>query len=131
MTRPVPPPPQAGLRRIVAATRNSGRAFGRLLRGEAAFRQEMALLAAAVPVAWWVAVDWRGYALLIGSLLVLILVEVLNTAVEAACDALTREFRPEIQLAKDCGSLAVAIAILLAAGVWLLALAERFGASIA
>lgn len=115
------------MRRLIAATLNSGRAFLRLIRGEAAFQQEVALFLVALPLGWWLADDWRGYALLLGSILVLILVEVLNTAVEAACNAVTREFRPEIQLAKDCGSLAVAIAVLLAAGVWLLALAERFG----
>lgn len=115
------------MRRLIAATLNSGRAFRRLIKGEAAFQQEMMLFAAAVPAGWWIAGDWRGYALLLGSILMLILVEVLNTAVEAACNAVTREFRPEIQLAKDCGSLAVAIAVLLAAGVWLLALLERFG----
>lgn len=114
------------MKRLIAAARNSGRAFGHLLRHEKAFQQELALFALALPVGWWLAGDWRGYALLLGSILVLILVEVLNTAVEGACNAVTREFRPEIQLAKDCGSLAVAIAIVLAAGVWLLAALERF-----
>jgi diacylglycerol kinase (ATP) len=113
------------MKRLLAAARNSARAFNRLIRSEAAFQQEMVLLALALPVGWWLAADWRGYALLIGSVLVLILVEVLNTAVEATCNVVTREFRPEIQLAKDCGSLAVGIAILLAAGVWLLALVDR------
>lgn len=113
--------------RLVAAARNSSRAFKALLRGEKAFQQEVALFALALPLGWWLASDWRGYALLLGSLLVLIMVEVLNTAIEAACNLVTREFRPEIQLAKDCGSLAVAIAIVIAGGVWLLALLERFG----
>jgi diacylglycerol kinase (ATP) len=51
---------------------------------------------------------------------------VLNTAVEAACNAFSREFNIEIQLAKDCGSLAVLLAIVLAAIVWLLALVDFF-----
>ena len=72
---------------------------------------------------------WRGYALLVGSLIVLMIVEVLNTAVEAACDALSREFNADIQLAKDCGSLAVLLAVLLAAIIWVLALVERLGGS--
>jgi diacylglycerol kinase (ATP) len=55
------------------------------------------------------------------------IVEVLNTAVEAACDALSREFNADIQLAKDCGSLAVLLAVALVAGVWILAIAGRVG----
>ncbi|HEV7256072.1 MAG TPA: diacylglycerol kinase [Mesorhizobium sp.] len=105
--------------RLIHATQHSARAFGRLLRSETAFQQEMALLAFALPLAWLLADTWHGYAILIGSVLFLIMVEILNTAVEAACNAVSREFRPEIQLAKDCGSLAVAFAIFLAGGVWL------------
>ena len=113
------------MQRLIAALRNSVRAFRRLAGKETAFQQELVLLLLALPVGWLLADSWRGYALLVGSILVLVLVEVLNTAVEAACDAVSRDFRPEIQLAKDCGSLAVLIAILLVAGVWVLAIAER------
>jgi diacylglycerol kinase (ATP) len=116
----------SSMKRLIEAFRNSVRAFRRLAAGETAFQQELILLLLALPVGWFLSVSWRGYALLVGAVLVLILVEVLNTAVEAACDAVSREFRPEIQLAKDCGSLAVLIAILLTAGVWGLALVERF-----
>ena len=105
--------------RLLHASRHSARAFGRLIRSEAAFQQEMALLLAALPAAWLLAETWYEYAVLIGAVVFLILVEVLNTAVEATCDAISREFRPEIQLAKDCGSLAVAFAIMLAGGVWI------------
>jgi diacylglycerol kinase (ATP) len=49
---------------------------------------------------------------------VLLMVEVLNTAIEAACNAVTREKRDDIRIAKDCGSLAVLIACVLAAAVW-------------
>lgn len=112
------------MRRMIEATLNSARAFAHLIRHEAAFRQEVLLLLLAVPVGWFVASSWTGYALLLASLLVLILVEVLNTAIEAACDAFSREFNADIRIAKDCGSLAVAIAIVLAAGVWVLAIWE-------
>lgn len=115
------------MERLIAAARNSFRAFNRLMSGEKAFQQELGLLVLAVPAGWWLAGDWRGYALLLGSILVLILVEVINTAVEAACNAVTREFRPEIQMAKDCGSLAVLIAVVLAGGIWLLAVLEKLG----
>ena len=112
--------------RIIKATLNSWRAFRYLASHEAAFRQEMLLLAAAVPVGWYLAQGWRGYGLLLGSLLVLIIIEVLNTAIEAACNAVSREYNVDIQLAKDCGSLAVAFAAVMAIGVWALAIWERF-----
>ena len=113
------------MERLINAWKNSARAFLRLSRTETAFQQELLLLVAAVPLAWVLAPSWRGYALLIGALLILIIVEVLNTAIEAACNAVSREFSIDIQLAKDCGSLAVLIAIVLAAVVWGLAVVER------
>ncbi|TIN31952.1 MAG: diacylglycerol kinase, partial [Mesorhizobium sp.] len=73
----------------------------------------------------FISVSWRGYALLIGAVLLMILVEVLNTGIEAACDAISREFHIDIQLAKDCGSLAVLISIVIAGGVWGIAIIER------
>ena len=111
--------------RLVHALQNSVRAFRRLAASEAAFRQELALLVLALPVGWFLSTSWRGYALLVGAVLLLMLVEVLNTGIEAAGNAVSREFNVDIQLAKDCGSLAVLIAILLAAGIWLLAIVER------
>lgn len=101
------------------------RATRHLIRNETAFQQELAMLVLALPVGWFVATTWRGYALLIGSLLVLLMVEVLNTGIEAACDAFSREFNVDIQLAKDCGSLAVLLSVILAAGVWGIAVVER------
>lgn len=113
--------------RIIKAFGNSMRALARLSRSEKAFQQELILLVAAVPVGWFLATSWAVYALLVGIILVLLMVEVLNTGIEAACDALTRDFHPEIQLAKDCGSLAVAIAMVLVAGVWGLVCLQRLG----
>jgi diacylglycerol kinase (ATP) len=113
------------MKRLIDAFHNSVRAFRRLAGNEAAFQQELMLLALALPVGWFLSTSWRGYALLVGSVLVLMLVEVLNTGIEAACDAVSREFNIDIQLAKDCGSLAVLITILLVAGVWIVAAAER------
>jgi diacylglycerol kinase (ATP) len=118
------------MQRLVKAFRNSARAFGQLARSETAFQQELALFALSLPVGWFVASTWRGYALLVGSLIVLMIVEVLNTAVEAACNALSREFNTDIRFAKDCGSLAVLLAAVLVACVWMLALAERFSGTI-
>ena len=114
------------MERLINAWYNSVRAFKWLAAHEKAFQQELALLAVAVPVAWFLARSWPTYFLLVGSILVLMLVEVLNTGIEAACDAVSLEFDRQIQIAKDCGSLAVLIAILLVACVWVSVLLERF-----
>ena len=113
------------MERLIKAWQNSVRAFRKLSVSETAFQQELGLLVVAIPAAWFLSTSWRGYWLLIGAILLLIMVEVLNTGIEAACDAFSREFNVEIQLAKDCGSLAVLIAIILVVGVWGFTLAER------
>jgi diacylglycerol kinase (ATP) len=113
------------MERLVNAFRNSVRAFRTLIRHETAFQQEIALLLVALPVGWFVATSWGGYAMLIGAVLLLVMVEVLNTGIEAACDAFSREFNVDIQLAKDCGSLAVLISIILVLGTWGIAVFER------
>lgn len=111
--------------RIIKAFYNSMRALNRLARSEKAVQQELVLLAVSLPVGWFLAQSWAGYALLVGAVLFMLLIEVLNTAVEAACNAVSRDFNIDIQLAKDCGSLAVLIAGIMAAAVWLLAIAGR------
>jgi diacylglycerol kinase (ATP) len=113
------------MQRLIDAFFNSVRAFRKLATTEKAFQQELMLLALALPLGWFVSTSWRGYALLIGAVLLLIMVEVLNTGIEAACDAVSREFHIDIQLAKDCGSLAVLISVVIVAGVWGIALIER------
>lgn len=113
------------MERLIKAFQNSVRAFGKLIRTERAFQQEIGLLVIALPLGWLIAESWRGFALLVGSILVLLIVEVLNTGIEATCDAISREFSIDIQLAKDCGSLAVLISIVLVLGVWGLAVVER------
>lgn len=114
-----------GMQRLIDAFFNSVRAFRKLAAGEKAFQQELMLLALALPAGWFVSTSWSGYALLIGAVLLLIIVEVLNTGIEAACDAFSREFNVDIQLAKDCGSLAVLISVVIVAGVWVIALIQR------
>lgn len=115
------------MERLVKAFVNSVRAFRRLMRTEKAFQQELGLLVLSIPVALYLADSWRGFALLVGSIIFLMIVEVLNTGIEATCDALSREFHSEIQLAKDCGSLAVLLSIVLVASVWGFALFDHLG----
>ena len=115
--------------RLLRAARNSWRALAFLLANEPAVRLEAILFVLSIPVAYVLTASWEGFALLVASILILIVVEVLNTAVEAACDAITRETNREIGLAKDCGSLAVAIAALLVLMVWCFAFAAWWAGS--
>lgn len=117
------------MQRLLNAFRHSARAFDFLIRSERAFQEEAALFVLAIPLAYLLSTSWLGFAVLLSSVLFLMLVEVLNTAIEAACNAVTRDFRPEIKLAKDCGSLAVLIAIILTAGIWIGALVQRIALS--
>lgn len=113
------------MQRLLNAFRHSVRAFNLLIRSERAFQEEAALFVLAIPLAYLLSTSWLGFAILLASVLFLMLVEVLNTAIEATCNAVTRDFRPEIKLAKDCGSLAVLIALTLTAGIWIGALLQR------
>ena len=98
----------------------------RAAHGETAFRQELLLLALSVPLAFLLAADnWKRLVLIAVVLLVLV-VELLNTAIEKLADRVSREHDPLIGAAKDIGSAAVAVSLLLAGLFWLLALYEAF-----
>jgi diacylglycerol kinase (ATP) len=85
---------------------------------EAAFRLEACLSVFMVPLAFWIGRSWVEVALLAGSVLLLMIVELLNTAIEAAVDRIGPEWHDLSKRAKDMGSAAVFIASLLAAGIW-------------
>ncbi|MBV2144472.1 diacylglycerol kinase [Falsochrobactrum sp. TDYN1] len=106
------------MQRIFLALLNSMRALKHLAQHEKAVQQELALFLISLPVAFFLAPSWLAFLLMTGSILFLILVEVLNTGIEAACDAVSRDFHKEIQIAKDCGSLAVLISTIIVATVW-------------
>ena len=106
------------MKRLIAAFENSARAFRRLAAQETAFRQEKAVLALALPAGWFLAQSLGHYGLLVGVLVLVLIVEVLNTGLEAVCDAVTLENHAEIGFAKDCGSLAVLMSIGCAGAVW-------------
>ena len=109
---------RAGLARIVAATRHSVEGLRAAWRDEAAFRQELALCAVLVPIALWLPVSRLEALALVGVLALLLIVELLNSAVEAAVDRVGAERHPLSKRAKDLGSAAVMIALLLAAATW-------------
>jgi diacylglycerol kinase (ATP) len=113
--------------RLIKATLNSWNGLRAAARSELAFRQEIAALVIAVPAAFLVAADaWRRVAL-IGVIVVLMIVELLNTAIEKLSDRVTPHHDDAIGRIKDMGSAAVGLALLLCGLVWLVALAERFG----
>jgi diacylglycerol kinase (ATP) len=109
------------LQRLVKAFFNSVAAYRHLILHEKAFQQEVAVIAIGLPLAFLITSDGFLRIALIGSLILVIIVEVLNTGIEAACNALSREFHADIKIAKDCGSLAVLLAVFLALSVWGLA----------
>jgi diacylglycerol kinase (ATP) len=113
--------------RLLRATVNTWHGLLAAARSEEAFRQELLALVVAVPLAFVVADEaWKRLAL-IGVVVLLLVVELLNTAIEKLADRVSREIDPQIGRVKDMGSAAVGLVIALAGLVWLLALAERLG----
>jgi diacylglycerol kinase (ATP) len=111
-----------GLRRVLNATRYSLEGLAAAARHEAAFRQELLLAIVLVPLGLWLGNDGVERALLAGSVLLVLVVELLNSAVEAAVDRISPEHHPLAKRAKDLGSAAVMLSLAGAAVVWLLVL---------
>lgn len=120
--------PLTGAARLKAAFRNSMQGARDIWRGEEAFRLEVSLLVLSIPLALWLGDDLFQSALLVGVLLLLIIVEILNSAVEAVVDRIGPERHDLSRLAKDLGSLAVLVATVLAVLLWGAALWDRFAA---
>jgi diacylglycerol kinase (ATP) len=115
------------MERLLRATINTWNGLRDVIRSEAAFRQELIVLVLAVPLAFIVATDtWKRF-LLIGVVVFVMVVELLNTAIEKLADRVSLEIEPQIGRVKDIGSAAVGLALIIAGLAWLLALAERFG----
>ncbi|MEE4162173.1 MAG: diacylglycerol kinase [Woeseiaceae bacterium] len=111
-------PGNTGLRRILNATRYSAQGFSHAWRHEAAFRQELTLTVLMTPIAFWLGRNPVEYLLLIGSCLLVIIVELLNSAIEAAVDRFGDEHHKLSGRAKDLGSAAVFVSLALAAACW-------------
>ena len=109
------------------------RAFGYSLAGlraaytgESAFRQEVWLLIVATPLAFWLGQGWVQMALLLGSLIGVLIVELLNSAIEAAIDRVSFELHELSKRAKDLASAAVLLSLLLCGGIWATAAWQKF-----
>lgn len=110
------------MKRMISAFYNSVAAWRHLIRTEKAFQEEAIALALAIPAAFLLSGSGWQRLLLIGSVALVMIVEVLNTGIEAACNALSRDFNADIKIAKDCGSLAVLLAIAIAGSIWAITL---------
>lgn len=120
---------RTGVERIVRATGYSIEGLATAYRGESAFRQETWLAALMLPVAFWLGRSWVEVALLAGSVMLVLIVELLNSGIESAIDRVSFEMHELSKRAKDLASAAVFLSLMLCAGVWLGALWQRFGAT--
>jgi diacylglycerol kinase (ATP) len=114
-----------GLGRLVLATQNSFRGIANCYRNESAFRQEVWAACVLVPAGLWLGQSGMERLLLVGAVLLLMLVEILNSAIEAMVDRVSTERHPLSGYAKDLGSAAVFFALLLLFLTWTLLLWPR------
>ena len=112
------------MKRWWAAVANSWNGVVACARSEAAFREEIALLVVAIPAAMVLAADPWKRALLLAPIVLLLVVELLNTAIEKLCDRISGEFDPAIGRIKDMGSAAIGVTLVAAAAIWVFALVE-------
>ena len=117
---------RTGLDRIRHAAGYSLQGLIGAYRHESAFRQEFWLAALMLPLAFWLGRTWVEVALLAGSVLLVLIVELLNSGIEAAIDRIGPEWHALSKQAKDLGSAAVLLALLLAGGIWGAALYQRW-----
>lgn len=109
-------------------------AFGYSIAGlkagwhETAFRQEAIASLVLIPAAFWLSRSWVEAALLAGSVILVMIVELLNTGIETAIDRIGPEWHDLSKRAKDMGSAAVLLSLLLCGGTWAMALFQRFAA---
>jgi diacylglycerol kinase (ATP) len=94
--------------------------------GETAFRQEALIAMLMLPAAFWLGKTWLEIAVLCASVVLVMIVELLNTAVETAIDRIGPEWHDLSKRSKDMGSAAVLLSLLLCAGIWTAALYHRF-----
>jgi diacylglycerol kinase (ATP) len=112
-------------RRLVNALRYSAMGLHAALKKETAFRQEVALFVVLAPLGLWLGNDAVERVLLVGSLFVVMIVELLNSAIEATVDRIGTDIHKLSGRAKDMGSAAVLLSILLAVLSWCLILFQR------
>ena len=122
-------PGNTGIRRILRAFVFSAQGFRHAWKNEAAFRQEVAMTVVLVPLAFWLGQTIVERALLIGVCFIVLIVEFLNSAIEATVDRFGPEQHELAGRAKDMGSAAVFVSLALVALVWVAVAWQRFFSS--
>jgi len=122
-------PGNTGIRRIINATFFSFAGFRAAWRDEAAFRQELMLCVVLVPTGLWLGRTAVERSLLVGTCLIVLIVELLNTGIENVVDRFGGEHHKLSGQAKDLGSAAVFVSLVLVLVVWALIAWSRFGPS--
>jgi diacylglycerol kinase (ATP) len=117
---------RTGLQRILNATGYSIAGLRAAYLGESAFRQEVWLCALLVPAAFWVGEDWVQTALLAASAGLVLVVELLNSGIEAVVDRISYDHHDLSKRAKDIASAAVFLSLVICGGIWAAALWHRF-----
>jgi diacylglycerol kinase (ATP) len=119
---------RTGLQRILNATGYSIAGLRAAYLGESAFRQEVWLCVVLVPAAFWLGEDWAQTALLAASAGLVLVVELLNSGIEAVVDRISYDHHDLSKRAKDIASAAVFLSLVICGGIWLAALWHRFAA---
>jgi len=117
-TPPPVPPKRRGISRLIAAARYSFAGLSSAFRSEEAFRLECLALVVLSPLAFVLGDNALEVVLMIGSVMLLMIIELLNTAVEAVVDRIGVEYHELSRQAKDIGSAAVFVGMMLVAFVW-------------
>jgi diacylglycerol kinase (ATP) len=114
-----------GIGRVLRAFSSSAKGFAGAFREEAAFRQELLFACIALPLALWLGNSGVERALLAAPVLIVLIVELLNSAIEATVDRIGLERHELAGLAKDIGSAAVLSSFILVGVVWIVVLTGR------
>ncbi|MDX1341690.1 MAG: diacylglycerol kinase [Reinekea sp.] len=118
--------PAKGLRRLVNATKYSWRGLWATAQHEEAFRQELLMLLVALLLTPWLSQSWFHAIALLGSVILIMIVELLNSAIEALVDRVGLEYNELSGRAKDMGSAAVFLSITLAGMIWAVSIVQKF-----
>lgn len=108
-----------GFKRLLGAMRYSAQGLTHMIRHEAAFRQELMACCVLIPLALWLPLSAVEKLLLLGSVAVVLITEIMNSAIEAVVDRVSLERHPLAGRAKDMGSAAVFVAVVWTVVVWL------------
>jgi diacylglycerol kinase (ATP) len=115
------------LLRLWRATINSRNGLVFAVRSEQAIREELVALVLAMPLSWLIGATLMRRVELFAAIVLVLVIELLNTAIEKLADRLTTDHDPQIGRVKDLGSAAVGVALLMAGLFWLFAIVERIG----